>query len=135
MARTGRTWRDVAEPYPVFLGGPGGCIYTFEWVLKRDHGHCVFLEGAHCSIYAARPWICRTYPFMLEGDELRISECSGLGGETGATDAVVIAGDLIRRQSEEQMEEARIADHRGALHTYPGRRVVIDSEGVKTIDP
>lgn len=135
MAHTGRTWSEVALPYPEFLEGPNACTYTFEWVLQRNHGHCAFLDGTQCSIYTVRPWICRTYPFMLDDDELRISECTGLGGEMGETDALAMAGDLIHRQMTEREEEERIVDHIRALPAYHGRCVVIDSEGVKIIDP
>lgn len=35
---------------------------------KALGGGCVFLEGARCSVYEARPLQCRVYPFfLLEG--------------------------------------------------------------------
>lgn len=135
MASTGLAWQDIAEPYPEFLEGPNGCTYTFEWVLKRERGRCAFLDEKRCSIYGCRPLICRTYPFMLERDELRISECMGVGGDIAETEALAIAGDLIQRQLKEQEEEAQVSGHVMALQEFHGRRVVIDSEGVKPIDP
>ena len=32
-------------------------------LLDREDGHCSFLEGDRCSIYAARPEQCRSFPF------------------------------------------------------------------------
>ena len=55
---------------------------------KRNDGTCVFLEGNLCSIYPARPMICRTFPFTfsIENGLLRYGltikakkDCKGLG--------------------------------------------------------
>ncbi len=32
-------------------------------LLDQSDGSCAFLDGNHCSIYAARPEQCRTFPF------------------------------------------------------------------------
>ena len=40
--------------------------YTF---LKMDHPDCPFLKDKRCTVYAARPTQCRTFPFW--GENLR----------------------------------------------------------------
>ncbi|MEZ4752508.1 MAG: YkgJ family cysteine cluster protein [Bdellovibrionota bacterium] len=39
-----------------------------QFALKEEKGNpdCVFLEGKKCSVYAARPTQCRTWPFWPE---------------------------------------------------------------------
>jgi Fe-S-cluster containining protein len=39
--------------------------YSYE-MKKTEDGKCVFLENNRCTIYAARPLICRFYPFELK---------------------------------------------------------------------
>lgn len=134
MAATGMAWEEIAEPYPDCIEDGEGKCYTFAWCIRRSNDACIFLEGGRCTIYAHRPWICRTYPFMLEGEELLISECPGVGSPLSPGEARTIACLLIRRQAAEHREEERIRAHfvRDALPV--GRRVVIDSEGVKVLD-
>lgn len=132
---TGLTWGEVAEPYPAFLEGQGGCRYTFEWALRRENGRCAFFDGSRCRIYPVRPWICRTYPFMLEGSELCISECAGLGERIADATALALAVDLLQRQEGERREDERVARHIATLGAFRGRSVVIDGEGVTIIEP
>jgi Fe-S-cluster containining protein len=53
--------------------------------MKKRKERCVFLQGSRCSIYGARPLICRFYPFSLHpaGDNtFQIgfdASCSGIG--------------------------------------------------------
>ncbi|BBL67679.1 YkgJ family cysteine cluster protein [Methanoculleus chikugoensis] len=133
MAATGMAWDEVAEPYPDFIGADGGGEYTLAWCLRRTVDACIFLRDGRCSIYAHRPWICRTYPFMLVDDDLAVSECPGLGARFSPCDARDAATDLCRRQAAETVEEAGI---RAVFHEAvvpPGKRAVIDSEGVKVL--
>jgi Fe-S-cluster containining protein len=39
--------------------------YSYEMKKTKD-GKCIFLENNRCTIYAARPLICRFYPFELK---------------------------------------------------------------------
>lgn len=34
--------------------------------LRFEQGHCVFLDGAHCTVHEAKPVQCRTWPFWPE---------------------------------------------------------------------
>ena len=36
---------------------------AFVGLLKNNNGACIFLKSNKCSIYSARPNICRTFPF------------------------------------------------------------------------
>ena len=57
----------------------------YERKMKKLGGSCMFLQGSRCSIYQARPLICRFYPFCLHpsedgGLEVRFDRaCSGIG--------------------------------------------------------
>ena len=52
---------------------------------RRKNGECQFLEKKRCSIYAARPTQCRTWPFWDENMKTKIwnkemqSFCPGIG--------------------------------------------------------
>lgn len=54
--------------------------------LREKSGYdCIFLDGGRCSVYAARPVQCRTYPFweeILETEtswKAEASSCPGIG--------------------------------------------------------
>jgi len=57
--------------------------YSYEMKKTKD-GKCVFLENNCCTIYSARPLICRFYPFELKIADsgkytfLYTLECSGI---------------------------------------------------------
>jgi hypothetical protein len=124
---------EIAEPYPEHVELPGGIVVTLGWVLQRTCGDCRFYREGACQVYAARPWICRTYPFMLDGNELLTSPCRGIGEVITKEDALVLARDLLLRRDAEQEEEEKI---RQALsRSLPGgeRRLIVDSEGVKMV--
>lgn len=121
---------EVADPYPEFLDRENGRRFTFDWCLKREEGRCRFLDEGRCRVYAARPWICRTYPFMLDGDRLIVSECPGIGRQMEREAAVALARDLLERQRAEIREEAGIREVMKAVPVPSGSVAVIDSEGV-----
>lgn len=62
---------------------PGGEL-VLAW--GAQPGHCVFLDAdGHCSVYAARPLQCRSYPFWPELVQTRAAwlrearRCEGIG--------------------------------------------------------
>lgn len=62
--------------------------FPYERKMKKVRGRCIFLNGSTCSIYKARPLICRFYPFFLRRSGKRALEigfdpaCSGIGSGT-----------------------------------------------------
>ena len=122
---------EIAEPYPGVVAGPDGTCYTFEWALKRDGDRCRFLAGTRCRVYPCRPWICRTYPFCLDGERLEVHPCPGIGSPIGDAESLAIARALVARRDAEKAEEAAIAKILAARDIPPGDFVVIDSEGAR----
>jgi Fe-S-cluster containining protein len=52
--------------------------------LRNPSSNCLFLDGARCTVYAARPGQCRTYPFWNENMGASAwaktaRECEGIG--------------------------------------------------------
>ncbi|MDV2481710.1 YkgJ family cysteine cluster protein [Methanoculleus sp. Wushi-C6] len=133
MAATTMAWDEVAEPYPEFIDAGNGGEYTLAWCVRRTADACIFLCEGRCSIYAHRPWICRTYPFMLVDDDLMVSECPGIGAPISPRDAQALGADLCSRQAAEGAEEAGLRGVFERTTVPPGRRAVIDSEGVKVV--
>ncbi len=135
MEATGLEWNEVVKPYPETLEAPGGGRYTFAWCLRRDEEKCIFLEenGKKCRIYENRPWICRTYPFMLGDEDLLIFECPHPGNKITREDAQVILNEITKRRKHEEMEIETITKIFEKTVIPPGSLIVIDSEGVKTI--
>lgn len=110
IAHTKQQWLDVVEPPRTGVWDMEGNFHTLEWMLRRSGNRCVYYDDASgsCRIYPARPDICRTYPFYLDGDELRVSECRGLGVEIGDGEALRIAQELKRRLLSELREEMEV---------------------------
>ncbi len=134
MAVTGLSFDDVAEPYPDTIT-EGKREYTFGWAIRRKNDRCIFLKDDSCQVYENRPWICRTYPFMLDHDTLIISSCPGIGTAipSAADRADQIVSDLLARRKAEEEEEERIAAILPTISIPPEKRVVIDSEGMRII--
>jgi Fe-S-cluster containining protein len=71
----------VAEEFSVSSRG------SFPYIrkMRKIGGRCIFLQDSRCSIYRARPLICRFYPFSLHAATNRTfeigfdSSCSGMG--------------------------------------------------------
>ena len=130
---TGRAAGILAEPYPECIEtGDGGSI-TFEWSLRKDESGCRLFSDGLCTAYAARPWICLTYPFMLEGERLLVSACPGIGGEISADEAWELAGLLLDRKRAEQQEEERVRRVLSSARIPPGCRVLVDGRGVTVL--
>ena len=53
--------------------------------LRNPTSDCVFLDGARCTVYEARPGQCRTFPFWRENMTAQVwngpvaRECEGIG--------------------------------------------------------
>lgn len=136
MAATSLSFDEVAEPYPDTIRERDR-EYTLGWAIRREGDHCRFLVDGMCTVYKNRPWICRTYPFMINNGRLIVSPCSGIGsGEQNPREPVrvdIIASDLLKRQKAEEEEEFRITEIM-ARETIPfGRMIVVDSEGIRII--
>lgn len=73
----------LMEPRQYSVASRTGPPYTK--MMKKIRGKCLFLQGTECSIYLARPLICRFYPFSLVRSQrggVRIGfdpACSGIG--------------------------------------------------------
>jgi Fe-S-cluster containining protein len=130
---TGQKAEDFSQPYPENVCTSGGGSITFEWCLKRTLRGCIFLEGDRCTAYASRPWICRTYPFMLSGDSLSLSPCNGFGGELSEDEAEEIAGLLIARRDAEQEEEERVRVILSSQSIPAGKNVLVDGTGIRVL--
>lgn len=136
-AVTGSTADEIAEPYQEWIR-QGGASFTFGWVLRRgSDGNCIFLNDNRCRVYHARPHICRTYPFMLNGTELIVSECSGCRDGAATKDAGQITRDLITRRTAEDTELEKTETQYQKNSTITGSTIVFDSNGAHeyTIPP
>ena len=133
MDATGLSWNEIAMPYPEIVENGNGDRFAIGWCLRHNGDACRFLSAGRCAIYGSRPWICRTYPFMLDGDSLVVSECEGTGRTISAEDARTIAADLISRRIAEEEEALRVRDVLEKNTVTFGSRTVVDSEGVKVI--
>jgi len=125
---------DPTVPYPEFIDGPEGSRFTLGRCLEAVDGRCPFLEETRCRIYAARPWICRTYPFWLDGDRLRVDECPGVGRPMSEAEALTLARALIDRRAAEEAEEEGVRRQMARARIPAGAQVWIDSEGCWVID-
>lgn len=130
---TGREAEEFSEPYPEKVMMPGGGSITFGRAIRRTAGGCIFLEGCRCLAYASRPWICRTYPFMLSGTDLMVSPCRGIGRRLSDDEAWDIAGFLIARRDAEQREEDHVRALLSTRHIPAGAEVWFDSTGMRVL--
>lgn len=59
--------RERIEPAVFIEGAP--YLLILKWKKAQD---CIFYEkGIGCIAYLSRPMLCRTYPFRLEGNQLK----------------------------------------------------------------
>lgn len=127
---SGLSFSEIAEPYPDWMEYLDGTKITFGWVLRRGaDGNCMFLKENRCTVYASRPHICRTYPFMLDCDELIISECPAVGCSK-CLDAEETADALLRRRDVEDAEFTQSEKQYQKHSIASGSTVIIDSRGV-----
>lgn len=143
MNATGLQWLDIVEPPASTDVDEKGRFHTFEWVLrKKPDGDCIFLDDdGECCIYESRPFICRTYPMVLEDGRLDTCICDGLGtGTMSDMEAMDIATVLKERRVAELSEEISLFEQYKRFS--PGRPdntskdkvyAVHDSEGVHMV--
>ena len=120
---------QITEPYPEWIQEDGTTL-TFGRVLRRgEDGNCMFLKNNRCAVYANRPHICRTYPFMLDGEELLVFACSGCttGEETPETEQ--IAKDLLTRKEAEDKEFLLTKEQYQKHSMVLGSTIIFDSRG------
>jgi hypothetical protein len=130
---TGLEPEKIATPYPEHVETRDGGSITFEWAVRKHGSGCRFFSMGSCSAYAARPWICRTYPFMLDNGRLVVSPCPGIGGKMSWEEAWDLAGLLLERRRAEQTEEEKVRHVLSACRIPAGCRVLIDGRGVKVL--
>ena len=134
ISATGLSFNEIAEPYPEWIPAKNGGKFTLGWVLRRGSDtNCMFLKDNRCTVYAARPHICRTYPFMLDGDKLIISECEALGGNP-TPDAENLARALRCRADAELREAKETAEQYQKHSNVASSTIIYDSRGVHTIE-
>lgn len=130
MEGSGLSFEDIAEPFPDRIS-ESGRDYTFGWVIRRSGNHCRFLDNDRCMIYENRPWICRTYPFMVDDNGLSAYACEGIGTVKDSEEALDLAFDLCKRREYERGQDDKIRNFLSS-HVIPaGKPVVIDAEGIK----
>ncbi|MCP1663067.1 MAG: YkgJ family cysteine cluster protein [Methanocalculus sp. MSAO_Arc1] len=128
---TGMEREEMVKPYPEFIESGDGHSFTFEWCIRRSGSGCIFhSENGSCLVYAVRPWICRTYPFALDGEQLTVSECPGTGGEMTEEAAGALANALILRKRAEEEEEDAVLKLYAAATLPDDGPVVFDSRGM-----
>lgn len=143
---TGALPEEVSEPSPF------GDEETFEWTVRRDGcGDCFFHEGDACSVYEARPAVCRTYPFVvrfedadttdaertveLDGTDatLVVGECEGTGRDITREEAVDLAREIKKRSVKEEREARQTVERYEHVEPPDGAVVVHDSEGAHVV--
>lgn len=133
-AATGMDHDTIVIPYPELIDSENGGRYTFEWCLRMKNGRCLFhSEEGRCSLYPARPWICRTYPFALDGESLVVSECPGIGEKMTKDEATELASALLLRRDAEEEEEREVKKIFSSSPVPKGKAVVFDSRGMWSI--
>lgn len=134
---TGEGWLEVAGPPEEGEWDCEGNFHTLEWRLRKTGRDCRYYSENGCRIYGARPLLCQTYPFYMEGGRLCWSECRGLGGEIGTEDSLILAEVLKRRkvvEIREAMELLRKYEEFERGEPSPrGKCIVHDSDGYREI--
>jgi Fe-S-cluster containining protein len=101
--------------------------------MRKLGGRCIFLQDSRCSIYGARPLICRFYPFSLRpaGDNAFDigfdSSCSGIGkgprrSERFFRSLIRLANRELRSQQELLNGDAEARDNRGKCTRLKSRQ-------------
>jgi Fe-S-cluster containining protein len=134
MAALGCQWLEAVEPPIDGEWDTEGNFHTLEWRIKKRSGSCGFFLNGNCEIYGARPLLCSTYPFYLDGNGvLRCSECRGLKVEMDLAEAKKMAVQIIERSRIEILEAMALIERYGGFERggrlKNGDCIVHDSEG------
>jgi hypothetical protein len=70
---------------------------------------------------------------MLNGENLVVSECEGLGQAISPEEATMIARTPLERQGAEEEEERHVRNVLQQEQIPPSEFVVIDSEGMRIV--
>jgi len=134
MDATNLSWDEIVAPYPEYLLKQEQYL-TFGWTLRHIKDQCIFLEKNHCTVYHVRPWICKTYPFMIDHGQVITSACQGLDSNSDQLIIPKLIQDLTSRTCAEEKEETRVAYwYHIFIQSSPDKGaslIVIDSEGIK----
>ncbi|CAJ35842.1 YkgJ family cysteine cluster protein [Methanocella arvoryzae] len=139
MAASGKAWFEVAVPPESDDFDAQGNRHAFEWVLRRTPGgDCIFLEGGRCTIYEARPHICRTYPFRLDSGAIESYDCEGLGACSTSTDDLLSLAEALKARLIRELEESialleQFEPFEQGMRSGGQYIVVHDSEGSKYV--
>lgn len=82
LEKTGKEASEILEftndidsrktPHYPLLVRKGGGVEEWFIIIRRAKESCIFLrEDMACEIYSARPFVCRLYPFELDGKEVK----------------------------------------------------------------
>ena len=130
MEGTGLSFEEIVRPYPELIIDSGR-QYTFGWVLRHVGDHCMFLKDNCCMIYNFRPWICRTFPFMISEEKLDVYLCPGTGKSRKTKHSGNLVLNLYKRLEYEKKQENSIRMILQSNIIPTDRPVVIDEEGIK----
>ena len=134
MDATNLSWDEMVTPYPEDLLEQGQYL-TFGWILRHIRDQCIFLERNCCTVYDVRPWICKTYPFMIDHGQVITSVCQGLSSNSDPLIIPKLIQDLIARTCAEEKEEEKVAYWYHIFTQSPPETkvpfIVIDSDGIK----
>jgi len=70
---------------------------------------------------------------MLDDERLMISPCGGIGQDISPEEAGQLARLLLQRREEEHLEDERVRDVLSITRIPHGKRVHIDSRGVRVL--
>jgi len=125
-------WDIIAEPYPKIIDDPCGDCFTHWGYLRSQNIDCCFLRDGLCTVDVNRPRICRTCPFMLDGDNVVDSECEDLGQVIYQQEPPLLYASPWAQM--DRREGGRIRKFLQQYQMPSDVFVVIDYEGIRVID-
>jgi len=122
-------------PDPELCDQHGRCYVSGYALGTTPAGDCVLIEGGRCRHYAARPAICRVYPYMLHrepGADGRVDwrQLSGLG-EHGEYHAPISDEELARLADETIAYETAFLEQ--TLGFYRAAAALFEAEGLRHV--